>query len=645
MTLSVIIVNYNVKHFLEQCLHSLQRSLEGIEAEVLVIDNNSTDGSIAYLSPVFPAIRFIANEGNVGFAKACNQGLFLATGRYVLFLNPDTILAEDSITKSIAFLEAHASAGALGIRMMDGSGRFLKESKRSFPAPLTSLYKLFGLSRLFPRSKIFSRYHLGHLAENQNHEVDVLAGAYMMIKREVLEKTGGFDETFFMYGEDIDLSYRMQRAGYKNFYFAEACIIHFKGESTKKGNLNYVKMFYTAMSTFVQKHYGNRAKGFNFLIHTGIWLRGILSGLSRFIQKIGLPLMDAAIIFFSFFLLKTIWSTYIKPETVYPANLVMIALSVFTLVFLFTAYYAGLYDRHYQQKDLTKSLGVATVVVLVIYSLLPEQYRFSRGVILFGGVAAFLLIAIFRKLLVQLNVLQSEEDKDTLAQTLFVGTKEEYEKMIALLSTINLNHKILGRIAVDENDTVALAYKEHLPALKNKIDFSEIIFCAGTLSYITILALLPQLKGKKIKIHHASSQSVVGSDSNKKSGETVGLQKELRLASSYRLREKRLLDITVALMGIGSFPLQLLIVKRPVSFFLNCFTVLFNKKTWVGYTDESKKLPAIKKAVLMVDGSPAATPKALPLESMSLLNYWYAHDYTIRKDIGILWKNYRKLGG
>ncbi len=645
MTLSVIIVNYNVKHFLEQCLYSLQQSLQGVSAEVFVIDNNSTDGSIAFLSPLFPGINFIVNESNIGFAKACNQGLSLSTGKYILFLNPDTILAEDSITKSIAFLEANTNAGALGIHMIDGSGRFLKESKRSFPAPLTSLYKLFGLSRLFPRSKTFSQYHLGHLPENENHEVDVLAGAYMLIKKEVLQKTGGFDETFFMYGEDVDLSYRMQQAGYQNFYFAEASIIHFKGESTKKGNLNYVKMFYTAMSTFVQKHYGDRAKGFNLLIHAGIWVRGILSGVSRFIQKIGLPLIDAAIIFLSFFLLKTIWSTYIKPETVYPANLVMIALSVFTLVFLFTAYYAGLYDGRYKQKDLRKSLGIATIVVLVIYSLLPEQYRFSRGVILFGGATAFLFITLLRKLLLKLNVLQTEEDKDGYAQTLFVGTKEEYEKFVTLFTTINLHHKILGRIAVEENDKDTLAQKEDLVLLNNKIDFSEIIFCAGTLSYANILALLPQLKGKKMKIYHASSQSVVGSDSNKKSGEAFALHKELRLASPHRLREKRLLDVALAIMGIVSFPIQLFIIRKPFRFFTNCFTVLFNKKTWIGYTNESKKLPAIKKAVLTVDGSPFTAVQVTNKESISLLSYWYAHDYTVNKDIGIICRNYRKLGG
>ena len=219
MQLSIIIVNYNVKHFLEQCLYSVQKACRGLKAEVIVVDNNSADNSIEFLSSGFPSVQFLINKENLGFARACNQGWQKAKGEYILFLNPDTIVPEDGFEKCLSFFQTHPDAGALGVKMLDGSGKFLKESKRSFPSPLTSLYKLFGLAKLFPRSRTFARYHLGHLDENKNNEVDVLAGAFMMIRREVLEKVGSFDETFFMYGEDIDLSYRIQQAGYKNYYF------------------------------------------------------------------------------------------------------------------------------------------------------------------------------------------------------------------------------------------------------------------------------------------------------------------------------------------------------------------------------------------------------------------------------------------
>jgi GT2 family glycosyltransferase len=242
---------------------------ENIEGEIFVVDNNSADRSKDFFYNKFSSVNFIWNTANEGFARANNKALKLVKGRYILFLNPDTIVPEDCFEKCISFLKSKKDETALGIRMIDGSGKFLKESKRAFPSPVTSLYKLFGLSRLFPASPVFSKYHLGHLDENISHEVDVLAGAFMMIPKKIIDTVGGFDESFFMYGEDVDLSYRIQKAGYKNYYFAESTIVHFKGESTKKGSLNYVKMFYKAMSVFVKKHYGGTKAGmFNFLIQT-----------------------------------------------------------------------------------------------------------------------------------------------------------------------------------------------------------------------------------------------------------------------------------------------------------------------------------------------------------------------------------------
>ena len=283
MKLSVIIVNYNVKYFLEQCLFSVLKACRGITAEIIVVDNNSTDGSRELLEEKFPSVYFIWNAANTGFAKANNQALKNAQGQYILFLNPDTIVPEDCFEKCMAFLQSQSYAGALGIKMIDGSGKFLKESKRAFPSPLTSLYKLSGLAKLFPHSKSFARYHLGHLPANETHEVDVLAGAFMLIPHTVLKEVGSFDETFFMYGEDVDLSYRIQKAGYKNYYFAESTIIHFKGESTRKGSLNYVRLFYSAMAVFARKHYGNMSAGiFSFCIHLAIWIRAFFSATGQF---------------------------------------------------------------------------------------------------------------------------------------------------------------------------------------------------------------------------------------------------------------------------------------------------------------------------------------------------------------------------
>jgi GT2 family glycosyltransferase len=288
MLLSVIIVNYNVKYFLEQCLCSVRKAIGemtvatgGRNVEVIVIDNKSTDGSIEYLQPRFPFVQYIKNTVNEGFSKANNQGVQQARGKYVLFLNPDTIIPEDAFTKCTAFMESHADAGALGVHMIDGSGQYLKESKRGFPSLWVSFCKMSGLTRWFPTSSIFARYYMGHLRNDQVQKVDILSGAFMVVRKSVLEKTGGFDEQFFMYAEDIDLSYRLQQSGYINYYFPDCSIIHFKGESTRKDS-KYVRLFYKAMVQFVQKHFhGEMAWLYTGLLEAVIWLRAAFSVLSR----------------------------------------------------------------------------------------------------------------------------------------------------------------------------------------------------------------------------------------------------------------------------------------------------------------------------------------------------------------------------
>jgi GT2 family glycosyltransferase len=225
-----------------------------------VIDNNSTDGSKDFFDHRFPEVTFIWQQQNTGFAKANNQALKKAKGDQVLFLNPDTILPEDCLEKCLKFLDAEKNIGVLGVKMIDGSGNFLPESKRGFPSAFTSFCKMTGLTALFPHSTIFARYYLGHFPENKTTEVDVLPGAFMMINKKVLDTVGSFDEDYFMYAEDIDLSYRIQKVGYTNIYFADTAIIHFKGESTVKQSATYIRNFYGTMILFVQKHYSGLSK-------------------------------------------------------------------------------------------------------------------------------------------------------------------------------------------------------------------------------------------------------------------------------------------------------------------------------------------------------------------------------------------------
>ena len=284
--LSIIIVNYNVKYFLEQCLHSVEAALKVEPWEIIVFDNASTDGSRAYLEPKFPQVQFVWHQENLGFGKANNSALRLAKGDIILFLNPDTIIKEGCLQRTAAFLRKNIKAGALGVHMVDGNGKYLQESKRAYPSIAASFYKLFGLSALFPRSPKFARYYLGHLDENETQEVDVIAGAFMMVKREVLALTGGFDERFFMYGEDIDLSYRIQQLGYKNYYFAGETIVHFKGKSSRKGSLKQIKIFYFAMLVFVDKYYKYNYFGLlRLLLHTSIVCRAIIGFVFGYVKN------------------------------------------------------------------------------------------------------------------------------------------------------------------------------------------------------------------------------------------------------------------------------------------------------------------------------------------------------------------------
>lgn len=645
MQLSVIIVNYNVKYFLEQCLHSVQKACAGIDSEIIVADNNSSDGSRAYLQDNFSSVKFIWNKDNIGFAKANNLALEIASGNYILFLNPDTILAEDSIRKCIDFFEKHPSAGAVGIRMVDGSGNFLKESKRAFPSPLTSLFKLFGLSAVFPQSALFARYHLGHLSETENHEVDVLAGAFMMMPGEVLEKTGNFDERFFMYGEDVDLSYRVQEAGYKNYYVAESTIIHFKGESTKRGSLNYVRLFYKAMNLFVKKHYsGSKAGLFIFLIQTAIIIRAFFSALGNLLKKTGLPILDAALILGSFGLTRILWSTYIKQELNYSPQVLFTAFPAFTALFLVTAFYSGLYDKGYKQSQLARSTTIAALVLLSVYALLPESIRFSRGILVSGILLAFVMMNLVRLLFIRLHYLETSSESEERRQTIVVAAEKDYSTITDMLGHAGMRERVLGRVGYDESKTnAALGSIKQLPELVKKYQVKEIIFCENGLSFKDIIECISTFSlPVRNKFHASGSSSIVGSDSKYTSGGYIANAVRYNIEKPLQRRNKRLLDMVTALLFLLTFPIILIIKKNAVAFYKNVFSVLGGKKTWVGYATSAAQLPKLKASVITSTTLPGVL-NDLPAESLQNSDAWYASGYTVMTDIKKIVRGFKYL--
>ncbi|MEJ7911643.1 MAG: glycosyltransferase [Chitinophagaceae bacterium] len=646
MTLSIIIVNYNVKHFLEQCLYAVERSLCG-NVEIIVVDNNSNDGSVPYLQPRFPTVQFIRNRNNLGFAKACNQGFRVATGTYILFLNPDTIIAEDSLSTCISFFERTPLAGAVGVRMIDGGGRFLKESKRSFPGPLTSLFKLGGLARLFPRSKFFSRYHLGHLAEDRTHEVDVLAGAFMMIRKDVLERTGSFDETFFMYGEDVDLSYRIQKIGYKNYYLPETTIVHFKGESTKRGSLNYVRMFYSAMSIFVQKHYGGARAGiFYNLIRLAIWFRALISGTAKFVAWIGLPVIDAAIILLSFWFTKLVWTTYIRTDIVYSEQLIMLALPAFTLVYLTVGYYAGLYNKYYRHTDLWRSTLIATMALLAAYAMLPEQYRFSRGILIFGVVLSFVFIRLIRSFMLGTGMLQHRAEKSDQPYILIAGTGNEAKEVTALLQEQTPEQTVIGRIGNEEAAASPVGTMKNVCATARSLNARELVIVTGSMSSKEAINNLQVLNGcVRVRFHAGGSHSIVGSDSGGSSGEVLSAEPRYSLANPHHRRLKRLIDVLSALFFLATIPLHVFFVRAPFRFIVHCFQVLLATRTWIGYSGQRAPLPSIRSGILTSNGFTREQAKNLPPDTAFIVDEHYAKDYRPNQDLTTIYQNYRRLGG
>lgn len=280
MKLSVVIVSYNVKYYLEQCLLSLRRALNGIPAEIWIVDNNSLDNTPAYIAQRFPEAHIIANNTNLGFARANNIAIKQARGEYILLLNPDTIVAEDTLARCIRFMDNRPDAGACGVAMLKDDGSFAYESRRGLPTPFTAFCKISGLCALFPRSRLFGRYYLRYLNKNKINRIDVVSGAFCFLRRSAIDKVGLLDEDFFMYGEDIDLSYRLLKAGYKNFYLPLR-ILHYKGESTQKSSARYVHVFYNAMLIFFNKHYRSRFPLLAPIVRTAVTARALLDFCSQ----------------------------------------------------------------------------------------------------------------------------------------------------------------------------------------------------------------------------------------------------------------------------------------------------------------------------------------------------------------------------
>ena len=631
--LAVVIVNYNVEYFLEQCLTSVFRAQKNLDIAVYVVDNNSVDGSVEMVRRKFPQVHLIANRENVGFSVANNQAIRMSDARYVLLLNPDTVVQEDCFEQCIAFMDAHPEAGAMGVKMIDGLGKFLPESKRGLPTPAVAFYKIFGIARLFPRSRRFGKYHLTYLDPNEVHEIDVLAGAFMLMRKEALDKVGVLDEDFFMYGEDIDLSYRIQQGGYKNFYYPHTKIIHYKGESTKKGSLNYVLVFYRAMILFAQKHFARKSSRlFSWMIMGAVYLRMTASLFRRMVTALFWPVADmvAGAVLYTL-LIRGYEQAFVKHI---PWELLRWLAPGHLLLLLITTALTGVYYHNQVLRKCRQALFYGLLATLVGYSFLPEDWRFSRLVI---TLVPLLLFAwqIFSRWLSD-RLAGTHYFKTLSARNVaIIGDRDEIKRVSETLKTSSTRLRHLIPVYTDGDRDRQHDWQQVRLRLKEMVrihQLDEIIFCPKNLELEEIMHMMVQSYQRPVEFKMAPPESlfIIGSSSINTRGE-IYIRATNHLGRRVNLLRKRFFDGLVAVAALFCFPLLLWTpVHRKMLRYIPA--VLAGKKTWIGLNpsaDNHNDLPIPAGVFLLVD--PAAGEKQI-----TELNFVYQEDYHWQKDLTAL---------
>ena len=639
MILSVIIVNYNVKYFLEQCLESVFMSdctLEGaagsegyFDLEVFVVDNASVDGSVEMVRQKFPQVHLIANSDNPGFATANNQALRICKGDIMLLLNPDTVVERDTLRKCVDFYLTHPDCGGLTVKMINGEGKFLKESKRGFPTPAASFFKISGLIRLFPHHPRIAAYYMGHLSDNETNPIDILPGAFLMISREALDKTGLLDETYFMYGEDIDFSWRIKLAGFENYYFPETRIIHYKGECTKHGSMNYVYTFYNAMSIFVNHYFtGSGARFFNGLLHLAIWGRAVLAWIKRIGQAVALPLADFALAFGGFLGIKYFWaSTWASNIDYYPPQYTWLVIPLYILILMLCSWLNGGYDKPVRLTRIVKGMAIGTATLLVFYSLLDESMRYSRALLLLGCAWTLLSALAIRGLLSLCKVRGYDLRPQRCKSCIIVGGEEEALRVQQLYQSLG---NVRSELLHDAHPSPAkLADAIHC----YKAD--EILFCSKDTPIEQIIDTMTQLcrhfgsRAVDYKIVPSDSDFIIGSNSIH-SAEDLYAEELRTIATPMNRRNKRLFDFFSALLLLLFSPLLLWFQASKRHYYPRCWRVLTGRNTWVGTDSHAYFGPE--------DAIPGRS-EHLSEEVKRRLRLRYLRNYRITTDIHILYKN------
>jgi GT2 family glycosyltransferase len=646
LKISVVIVSYNVYPFLDNCLRSVLQSLTGIEGEIIVVDNASVDRTPQLVELHFPQIKLIANKENKGFARANNQGIAAAKGEYILLLNPDTLVSENTLSTCVTFMDQHPDAGVVGVKMIDGSGKFLPESKRGLPTLMATFMKMTGLYRLAPHSATWNQYYEGQVGEDETARISVLTGAFMCLRRTTLEKTGWLDEDFFMYGEDIDLSYRITQAGYANYYLPTTSIIHYKGESTKKASLNYLVTFYQAMLIFTQKH--PELRGQQLLIRIAIYLHGFVRLMRQFIKKAWPVVLDAGALYGAYFLISQLWSHYYyhNPQYFTP-SFYYFNIPLYAAIVLITLYLNGAYDQPYSRKRSWLGFFTGGLLILVVYAFLPVYVRTSRMVIVLGSLLYAGYIGFSRAYFFPWRTGKSIQRDHRRA--IIVGSLSESDRIKELINRSRDQIDVLGTVSPDDNTIPNHSeFLGNLTLLEDIVrvhDVEEIIFSAQDVPFSVFSGSMTALgPGYRYMLAASTTMNIVGSMNRDTEGESYGLRITFNLSNPSARRSKRLFDlITSGILLIG-FPVILFFIRHPINALRHLFQVFWGSKTWVSYNPADPvmhSLPHIPPGILYpayTDGHPNE------LIRLEHIHYVYARDYHWTTDLSILLTQWKKIG-
>jgi len=569
---SVVIVNFNVRDFLRQALLSVQRALDGMTSEIIVVDNASEDGSVDMLLAEFPEVRVIENDANRGFAGANNQALRLARGRFLVLLNPDTVVQENTFAAVRDFFSSAAGreAGMVGCKILNPDGTLQLACRRSFPTPWVAFTRLSGLSRLFPRSRIFGKYNLTYLDENALTEVEAISGSFMALRREAFSEVGLLDETFFLYGEDLDWCFRLRDAGWKIYYLPQTQIIHFKGESAKRSNLDNLRIFYHAMHLFAQKHFRARlSTAFYGLLVAAIWFRGTLSAIRKAATMLFTPLID-----FTLIQASLAFGIFVRFGDLHEARFFVVVDVIYTLVWMSCLAIVGCFGKHRYSPYQAFMAGLAGFLANASFTFFFNQYAFSRVVVLAAGAATIFSLSAWRlaaKILLWLGIgpFRSGEDKTLLGRrTVIVGDFATGESLLSkLASRVHGAYDLVGLVSLQETEVgraydglPVLASLDHLDDIIKRRRIQEVIFSTHRLPFERMLGIIAKSREQRVNFKLASGnlEVIIGKTGIDQLQDVPLVDIEYRLQRRFFRVAKRTLDFAVALFLLILFTVPVL---------------------------------------------------------------------------------------